>query len=157
MVVDQDGKGVAGVKIVAQAVHPRQGSNRSGREHGTAVSGTDGRFEVKGLGDLEYKKERKIEEVGNAIQAAHVQQELCNDSLNPNAKKFSDQKKDLLKQRDELELELRDITGRVTKLAVADITEREELDTSMMPPGLANALTTQELADLVDFLAGQTE
>lgn len=64
------------------------------------------------LGDLEYKKERRVEEVGNSIQAAHIQQELCNDSLNPNAKKFSDAKKQLLRLRDELELELRDIRNR---------------------------------------------
>jgi hypothetical protein len=64
------------------------------------------------LGDLGYKKERRIEEVGQQIQAAHIQQELCNDSLNPNAKKFSDQKKDLLRTRDELELEIRDVRDR---------------------------------------------
>mmetsp|Transcript_7127 Transcript_7127/g.8045 ORF Transcript_7127/g.8045 Transcript_7127/m.8045 type:complete len:212 (-) Transcript_7127:153-788(-) len=58
------------------------------------------------------KKERRIEEVGQQIQAAHIQQELCNDSLNPNAKKFSDQKKDLLRTRDELELEIRDVRDR---------------------------------------------
>lgn len=64
------------------------------------------------LGDLEYKKERRIEEVGANIQAAHIQQEMCNDSLNPHAKKFSDAKKELLRLRDELDLELRDIRDR---------------------------------------------
>ena len=64
------------------------------------------------LGDLEYKKERRVEEVGQSIQAAHIQQEMCSDSLNPNAKKFSDAKKDLLRIRDEIELELRDIRDR---------------------------------------------
>jgi hypothetical protein len=64
------------------------------------------------LGDLEYKKERRIAEVGEHIQAAHIQQEMCNDSLNPNAKKFSDAKKELLRARDELELELHDIRDR---------------------------------------------
>lgn len=64
------------------------------------------------LGDLAYKKERKIEEVGEQIQAAHIQQEMCSDSLNPNAKKFSDLKKELLRLRDEIELEIRDIRDR---------------------------------------------
>lgn len=64
------------------------------------------------LGDLGYKKERRIEEVGQQVQAAHIQQEMCNDSLNPNAKKFSDLKKELLRVRDELELEIRDIRDR---------------------------------------------
>lgn len=64
------------------------------------------------LGDLGYKKERRMEELGQQIQAAHIQQEMCNDSLNPNAKKFSDLKKELLRVRDELELEIRDIRDR---------------------------------------------
>jgi len=65
------------------------------------------------LADLEYKKERRMDEVGAQIQAAHIQQELCSDSLNPNAKKFSDQKRDLLRVRDELELEVRDVRERM--------------------------------------------
>lgn len=64
------------------------------------------------LGDLTYKKERRVDEVGEQIQAAHIQQEMCNDSLNPNAKKFSDAKKELLRIRDEIELEIRDLRDR---------------------------------------------
>jgi len=64
------------------------------------------------LGDLDYKKGKKIEEVNANVQAAHIQQELCSDSLNPNAKKFSDAKRELLRIRDELELELADLKER---------------------------------------------
>jgi hypothetical protein len=65
------------------------------------------------LGDLEYRKEKRMEEVGANIQAAHIQQELCSDSLNPSAKKFSDAKKELLRVRDALEAEVREIRGRI--------------------------------------------
>lgn len=54
LVTDQDGRAVAGVKITAEAVHPRPGTDRSGSEHASTVTGTDGRFELKGLGDLTY-------------------------------------------------------------------------------------------------------
>ena len=64
------------------------------------------------LGDLEYRKDRRIEEVGENIQAAHIQQEMCSDSLNPNAKKFSDAKKEFLRLRDDLQLEVQDIRDR---------------------------------------------
>lgn len=64
------------------------------------------------LGDLEYRKDRRIDEVGENIQAAHIQQEMCSDSLNPNAKKFSDAKKEFLKLRDDLQLEVQDIRDR---------------------------------------------
>ncbi len=54
LVVDGGGKGVPGVKVSAQAIHPAR-DDRNGQTHGTAVSDTEGRFEVKGLGDLEYR------------------------------------------------------------------------------------------------------
>ena len=54
-------------------------------------------------------------------------------------------------------LEVRDITGNVTKLKSDNVKERKELDLSMMPPGLANALSLQDFASLVDFLANRKE
>lgn len=54
VVTDADGGAVAGVAVSAQPVHPgREG--RWGAEHGTASSDAKGRFEIKGLGDHEYK------------------------------------------------------------------------------------------------------
>lgn len=64
------------------------------------------------LGDLEYKKEKRVNEISENIKQAHIQQELCADSLNPNAKKFSDAKKQLLRVRDDLENEVRDLRDR---------------------------------------------
>lgn len=50
---------------------------------------------------------------------------------------------------------LRDIGGNVTTLKASDIASRKEMKNSMMPAGLANALSYDELASLVTFLAQQ--
>ena len=55
------------------------------------------------------------------------------------------------------QLVLRDITGRATTIPKSNIRSRSELETSMMPAGLANALSYQEFTDLVDFLSKQVE
>ena len=52
---------------------------------------------------------------------------------------------------------LRDITGNVTVVSTDDIKKRAEAETSMMPPGLASALSLQDFASLVGFLAQQKE
>ncbi len=52
-------------------------------------------------------------------------------------------------------LTLRDIGGKATELDKQDITNREELDHSMMPTGLVNGLSMEELASLVTFLETQ--
>ncbi len=50
------------------------------------------------------------------------------------------------------ELEMRDIAGQVHRYKTADIAARHELEISMMPAGLANALSVEEFASLVAFL-----
>jgi len=52
-------------------------------------------------------------------------------------------------------LTIRNITGAATTLAKSEIASRQELEHSMMPEGLANALSYQELASLVAYLAQQ--
>ena len=53
------------------------------------------------------------------------------------------------------ELTIRDIGGNATKLEKKNIKERKELENSMMPPGLANSLSFEELASLVTYLERQ--
>lgn len=53
------------------------------------------------------------------------------------------------------ELTIRDIAGNATKLEKKNIKERKELENSMMPAGLANSLSYEELASLVTFLSQQ--
>jgi putative heme-binding domain-containing protein len=48
---------------------------------------------------------------------------------------------------------MRNITGEVYTVKTSDIISRKEMETSMMPTGLANALSYDELASLVTFLS----
>jgi putative heme-binding domain-containing protein len=50
---------------------------------------------------------------------------------------------------------LRDLTGQTTTIKTADITSRKEMETSMMPTGLANELSYEEFASLITFLSEQ--
>jgi putative heme-binding domain-containing protein len=50
---------------------------------------------------------------------------------------------------------MRDITGQITSIRTADIRSRKEMETSMMPDGLANQLSYEEFASLITFLSEQ--
>jgi len=67
------------------------------------------------LGELTHKKEKKIDDIDKQIQTTHINLELCADTLNPNAKKFSDAKKDLLRIRDDVELEVRELKQKAAE------------------------------------------
>ncbi|MCK0146109.1 c-type cytochrome [Arenibacter sp. F26102] len=53
------------------------------------------------------------------------------------------------------DLTLRNIVGTATQLNKSDIAERKELESSMMPSGLVNALSYEEMASLVAYLEQQ--
>jgi putative heme-binding domain-containing protein len=50
---------------------------------------------------------------------------------------------------------LRDIAGQVYTVKASDILSRKEMETSMMPTGLVNALSYEEFASLLTFLSQQ--
>lgn len=50
---------------------------------------------------------------------------------------------------------LRDIAGQVYTIKTTDIVSRKEMETSMMPSGLVNALSYEEFASLLAFLSQQ--
>lgn len=50
------------------------------------------------------------------------------------------------------ELAIKDQTGIVTRVKKADVTKREQQKSSVMPAGLAQVMTKQELVDLVEYL-----
>jgi len=50
---------------------------------------------------------------------------------------------------------LRDITGQVATIKASDIVSRKEMDNSMMPSSLVNALSYEEFASLLTFLSQQ--
>jgi len=51
----------------------------------------------------------------------------------------------------------RDLTGKERTFTKADVVQRSELRTSLMPPGLVASLTDSELRDLLAFLMGGAE
>ncbi|SIO16373.1 DUF7133 domain-containing protein [Algoriphagus halophilus] len=53
------------------------------------------------------------------------------------------------------ELTLRDITGKATTIQKNNIRSRKEMENSIMPAGLANSLSFEELASLVTYLQQQ--
>ncbi|MFK5972384.1 MAG: c-type cytochrome [Flavobacteriaceae bacterium] len=58
-------------------------------------------------------------------------------------------------QESATDLSIRNIAGIAKTLEKSDIEERKELETSMMPSGLVNALSFEEMASLVTFLEQQ--
>ena len=52
------------------------------------------------------------------------------------------------------ELDVRDIAGNVTTLKSDQVKDKKELEISMMPPGLANALSIEEFASMLTYLQG---
>jgi hypothetical protein len=58
------------------------------------------------LGNLIYKKEKKLEELDRNIRTTHIQLEFCIETFDPNAKKHSDAKKQLYMVRAQTEEEL---------------------------------------------------
>lgn len=58
------------------------------------------------LGNLIYKKEKKLEELDRNIRTTHIQLEFCIETFDPNAKKHSDAKKQLYLVRAQTEEEL---------------------------------------------------
>eukprot|EP01002_Notosolenus_urceolatus_P008713 NODE_330_length_2223_cov_358.904324_g261_i0.p1 GENE.NODE_330_length_2223_cov_358.904324_g261_i0~~NODE_330_length_2223_cov_358.904324_g261_i0.p1 ORF type:complete len:681 (+),score=319.89 NODE_330_length_2223_cov_358.904324_g261_i0:217-2043(+) len=64
------------------------------------------------VGALVHKKDRRVAEIDKQIQGAHIQQELAAETYNPNAKKFSEAKKQLLAQREVVEEEMASLKSR---------------------------------------------
>merc|ERR1719162_2322339 len=77
------------------------------------------------LGSLIYKKEKRLEEIDRTIRSTHVQLEFCIETFDPNAKKHSDQKKELYKLRQAVEEELALLKEKQAR-AMDDFKESEE-------------------------------
>lgn len=94
------------------------------------------------LGEITYRKERMMEETDTKIQQAHVQQELLAETFNPNAKRFGDIKKGLLKARDELDADVHDLKSR----AAAALAEFQYSQNALVAAGVQfiHPVTEQE-------------
>eukprot|EP00996_Jenningsia_fusiforme_P005870 NODE_695_length_1973_cov_187.191788_g643_i0.p1 GENE.NODE_695_length_1973_cov_187.191788_g643_i0~~NODE_695_length_1973_cov_187.191788_g643_i0.p1 ORF type:complete len:611 (-),score=201.43 NODE_695_length_1973_cov_187.191788_g643_i0:140-1897(-) len=77
------------------------------------------------LGNLIYKKEKKLEELDRNIRTTHIQLEFCIETFDPNAKKHSDAKKQLYMVRAQTEEELSMLKEKQSK-AQEDFSPTEE-------------------------------
>jgi hypothetical protein len=77
------------------------------------------------LGNLIYKKEKKLEELDRNIRTTHIQLEFCIETFDPNAKKHSDAKKQLYMVRAQTEEELAMLKEKQSK-AQEDFQSTEE-------------------------------
>eukprot|EP00331_Platyophrya_macrostoma_P005258 CAMPEP_0176427876 /NCGR_PEP_ID=MMETSP0127-20121128/12829_1 /TAXON_ID=938130 /ORGANISM="Platyophrya macrostoma, Strain WH" /LENGTH=578 /DNA_ID=CAMNT_0017809479 /DNA_START=58 /DNA_END=1794 /DNA_ORIENTATION=+ len=77
------------------------------------------------LGSLIYKKEKRLEEIDRNIRTTHIQLEFCVETFDPNAKKFSDMKKELYKLRVGVEEELAMLKEKQSK-SLEEFKESEE-------------------------------
>uniref|UniRef100_A0A7S1L0C8 Paraflagellar rod protein n=1 Tax=Neobodo designis TaxID=312471 RepID=A0A7S1L0C8_NEODS len=66
------------------------------------------------IGDLQYKKERNMEELEKKIEHTHIQQELAMETFNPKAKEFSEAKKALVAVRDEMHSQVQVLSDKAT-------------------------------------------
>ena len=55
------------------------------------------------------------------------------------------------------EVQLRDLTGKVTTIPKLRITQRESMPGSMMPEGLADAMTLEDFRALLSYLVSLKE
>ncbi|CCW64643.1 unnamed protein product [Phytomonas sp. EM1] len=69
----------------------------------------------KTLGQLVYKKEKRLEEVDRNIRTTHIQLEFAIETFDPNAKKHSETKKELYKLRAQVEEELEMLKDKMTQ------------------------------------------
>mmetsp|Transcript_2477 Transcript_2477/g.2699 ORF Transcript_2477/g.2699 Transcript_2477/m.2699 type:complete len:579 (+) Transcript_2477:58-1794(+) len=77
------------------------------------------------LGSLIYKKEKRLEEIDRNIRTTHIQLEFAIETFDPNAKKFSDMKKELYKLRVGVEEELAMLKEKQSK-SLEEFKESEE-------------------------------
>eukprot|EP01002_Notosolenus_urceolatus_P002696 NODE_170_length_2575_cov_172.680523_g127_i0.p2 GENE.NODE_170_length_2575_cov_172.680523_g127_i0~~NODE_170_length_2575_cov_172.680523_g127_i0.p2 ORF type:complete len:614 (+),score=311.90 NODE_170_length_2575_cov_172.680523_g127_i0:76-1842(+) len=64
------------------------------------------------LGNVIYKKEKKLEEIDRQIRSSHIQLEMCVETFDPAAKKHSDEKKQLFVLRARVDEELRTLKDK---------------------------------------------
>eukprot|EP01006_Ploeotia_vitrea_P062943 TRINITY_DN84675_c0_g1_i1.p1 TRINITY_DN84675_c0_g1~~TRINITY_DN84675_c0_g1_i1.p1 ORF type:complete len:549 (-),score=79.69 TRINITY_DN84675_c0_g1_i1:168-1595(-) len=82
----------------------------------------------KTLGELKYKKTKKLEEIDRTIRTAHIQLELCIETFDPVAKKHANDKKDMYKSRADTEDEIACLTDSMTRATALFQPIADELD-----------------------------
>ncbi|KAH9588711.1 Paraflagellar rod [Trypanosoma melophagium] len=96
------------------------------------------------LGELQFKKERHVEELDKRIEYYHVQQELAMDTFNPRAKEFSKAKKDLIEVRETVQEQVRGIAQR----AAQQLEEFAPTEKLLLASGVQFRHPVEELAEM---------
>src|SRR5439155_288065 len=142
---------------MVRVAHAIKGTPQRGREVFANVIGcvkchtTDRHEEPKGpfLGDVGGKFDAKYIVESIMKPSAKVAQGF--DSVNIIAKGQGDYTGFVTKETAD-EMQLRDLTGKVTIVQKATITQRRQLPGSMMPDGLVDNLSLDDFASLLTFL-----
>ncbi|CUG48932.1 paraflagellar rod protein, putative [Bodo saltans] len=96
------------------------------------------------LGDLQYKKERNLEELDKKISQVHIQQEMAMETFNPKAKEYSQMKKELIKVREEMESQI----DLLSQKATLHIEAFKPTEVALVESGRHFVHPVQELHDL---------
>ena len=59
----------------------------------------------------------------------------------------------IIESKTETDIELKMPNGNTMSIKTSDVSSLEQLENSMMPAGLENSVSTQELVDLVEYLS----
>ncbi|KAF5220855.1 putative paraflagellar rod protein [Trypanosoma cruzi] len=96
------------------------------------------------LGELQFKKERHVEELDKRIEYYHVQQELAMETFNPKAKEFSKAKKDLLEVKETMEQQLQ----LIAKKAAQQLEDFKPTEKLLLASGVQFRHPVEELVEM---------
>ena len=151
--------GEASIEDIMIALKKIKGDPAKGRE----IFKTQACFTCHSVSSGEVMKGPFMGQIGSIMNREQIAESI----LKPNASisqgfstvqiqtKGGDNYVGFVTQESATDLTIRNIVGTATQLKKTDISERKELDTSMMPSGLVNALSYEEMASLVAYLEQQ--
>ena len=151
--------GEASIEDIMIALKKIKGDPEKGRE----IFKTQACFTCHSVSSGEVMKGPFMGQIGSIMNREQIAESI----LKPNASisqgfstvqiqtKGGDNYVGFVTQESATDLTIRNIVGIATQLKKSDIAERKELDTSMMPSGLVNALSYEEMASLVAYLEQQ--
>lgn len=97
------------------------------------------------IGDLLYKKEKKIEDIDKQLRREHIQLEFCIETFDLTAKQHSEAKKELMKLRDETA----EVVSMLREKVDTAVAEFEESDEALKAEGLEFVHPSVEFEDMV--------
>lgn len=159
---NQEGQvGKASIEDVLLAMQELEGDS----EKGKAIFKNQGCVACHSMGTDEVMKGPFMGQIGSIMSREQIAESI----LKPNASisqgfatyliktKGGESYSGFISKESANEIEIRNIVGEKFTLKTSDIISRERLENSMMPSGLVNALSYEEFASLLSYLAEQKE